>query len=237
MQDGTDPPPGFVGTHDGTAANVLAERRVGRGGHAGRTMQRVHEAPGRHPQPETLAQQRRDFLERHARVLVQEDDERHRPRTQVHAGGAQRVGGLQGMPSLHAPTTRVTPPDLDVEAPDNRSDDGQILLILRRDTREGHHAPTRRARRGQPRRAGRIDARRDRPTSPASIRGAGAPTGRPPRPCGRSFANGTACRKPARRAASSCCLKALVLPLQPIAFVPRAHQFLAQARDLFVLGA
>ena len=31
--------------------------------------------------------------------------------------------------------------------------------------------------------------------------------GRPPRPCGQSFANGAACRKPARRAASSCCLR------------------------------
>ena len=47
-----DPPAGLVGAHDGTAADLCAQRGVGRGGHGGPRMQHLHEPPGRHRQPE-----------------------------------------------------------------------------------------------------------------------------------------------------------------------------------------
>ena len=74
VQHGADAPAGFIGTDDGTPADLGTQRAVGRRGHARRAMQGVGEAARRHPEPEAVAQQRRNLFERHADVFVQEHD-------------------------------------------------------------------------------------------------------------------------------------------------------------------
>lgn len=64
-------------------------------------------------------------------------------------------------------------------------------------------AATRRTRRGQGRVEDRIDASRHGPRAVTPVRRSGAPTRRPAGPWRWDLANGAACRKPARRAASS----------------------------------
>ena len=84
MQHGIDAPAGFIGADDRTAADLGTQGRVGRAGHAGGPMQCLHEAPRGDGQPEALAQQRRDLLERDTNVLVQEHNEGDRAGPQVH---------------------------------------------------------------------------------------------------------------------------------------------------------
>ena len=67
--------------------------------------------------------------------------------------------------------------------------------------------------------------------------------GRPPRPCGRSLANGAACRKPATPRHVELLLQARILLLQSVALAfhgsaltLRTHQLLAQTRDVFLLA-
>ena len=65
-------------------------------------MQHVHEASGRHAQPEALPQERGHLRERHADFFVQARHQRDGARPQVDVGGPDRVRGLQGMSTLHA---------------------------------------------------------------------------------------------------------------------------------------
>ena len=179
VQHGADTPAGFIGTDDGTPADLRAQSAVGRRGHARRAMQGVGEAARRHLEPEAVTQQRRDLLKRHADVFVQEHDEGHGAGPEVHVGGPQRIGRLQGMPALDTPATGDTTADVHVEAPDDRAHRRQIFLILRRDAREVDRTPTGRARCGDRRGVGLIDPRGNRAARPASILVASAPT-RPP---------------------------------------------------------
>ena len=56
-------------------------------------MQGLDEAARRDPEAEAVTQQRRDLLERHAHVFMQEHHKSHGSRSEVHIGGSQRVGG------------------------------------------------------------------------------------------------------------------------------------------------
>ena len=111
-------------------------------------MQDLSKSSRRDRQPEPVLQQRRDLLQRHANVFVQQDRKRHGARTELHAGRAQGVGGLQRVPALHAVPACDAAPDLNVEPPHDWLDDGQVFLVLRRDASEMNRPP-------QPREAAR----------------------------------------------------------------------------------
>ena len=83
-------------------------------------MQGLDEAARRDPEAEAVTQQRRDLLERHAHVFMQEHHKSHGSRSEVHIGGSQRVGGLQGMPAVDPSTTGDTAANFHVESPDDR---------------------------------------------------------------------------------------------------------------------
>jgi hypothetical protein len=190
-----------------------------------------------------LSQDRGDLLERDPEGFVEDDDERDRLGTEVHRGGAERVGGLQRMPALHALATRRTAPDLDVEPPHDRTYRGQVLLILRCDARQVGRATTARTRRREGSRVGLIDARRNRPSGSAAAGGAASPP-RSPATSLRVFLRqrrGLAEARPTRRV--QLLLEALVPALQPIALAPghaplllRACHLVTQARDLVLLA-
>ena len=57
-------------------------------------------------------------------------------------GGAVRIAGLERMPSLHAPVAGVALAHVDVKAPHDRRDRGQVFLILRGDMGLTHRAAT-----------------------------------------------------------------------------------------------
>ncbi len=242
LQHRADPPPGFVRGDDATGSDLVAERGIGRRGHAGRPMEHGHQpAPG-HRQPEALAQQRRDLVERHAKVFVQDDDEGDRLGAKLHACGAQRIRGLQPMPTLHAAATPMTAPYVHLEAPDDRPDDGQIFLVLRGDAHKLDRAPTAGAREGEWRLVGLIDRRRHGARRTAPIGGARSPS-RPPTPPLRAIFRErrrlTEARPPGR---VELLLETLILALQPIAFPFRlsaltldSRQLVAQVRDLVLL--
>ena len=69
---------------------------------------------------------------RHAQLGVQLDDQRGDVRTQLGGSRAQRVGGLQGVPALHAPLALRAVAHLDVEAPHEGMHRRQVFLVLRR---------------------------------------------------------------------------------------------------------
>ena len=110
---------------------------------------------------------------------------------------------LQRVPALHAPLALRAVAHLDVEAPHEGMHRRQVFLVLRRHTvQRDRAAAVRTARRG--RRHVCLVSLRRLPAAPLpSVLRPGSPPGRPPRPCGRSLAKGAACRRPARRAASS----------------------------------
>ena len=180
-------------------------------------MQCLHEAPRGDGQPEPLAQQCRDLLERDTNVLVQEHNEGDRAGPQVHVSGAQRVGGLQRMAALDAPATGDTAPDLHVKASNDGPDHREIFLILGGDALQLHRAPISGTRCRQWCVVSHIDVRGHRAMRAASVPAAGSsapwPTaalwvilgerGRLPEPC-----------TPRR---IELALQAFVVPLQPIA--------------------
>ena len=133
-------------------------------------MQDLGESSRRHGQPEPVVQQGRDLVQRHAHVFVQQDRERHGARTELHAGRAQGVGGLQRVPTLHAVPAGDTAPDLDVEPPHDGLDDRQVFLVLGRDASDLNRPTTARARRGKRRGIGLIHPRWNRSPPPASHR-------------------------------------------------------------------
>ena len=93
---------------------ICSHNAVGRGGYAGGAMQHVHEASGRHAQPEALPQERGHLRERHADFFVQARHQRDGARPQVDVGGPDRVRGLRGCRPctrrphwVHCPTCRI----------------------------------------------------------------------------------------------------------------------------------
>ena len=236
VQHGADAPAGFIGTDDGTPADLGTQGGVGRGGHARRAMQGVDEAARRDPESEAVAQQRRDLLKRHADVLVQQHHEGHGAGSEVHIGGPHRVGRLQRMPALDAAATGDTTADVHVEAPDGRPHHGQIFLILRGDAGALDRAATVRTRLGERRVVGHIHAGGNRAARSAAIPNTGAPP-RPPTPALRAVFGErrrlSEARAPRR---VELPLQALILPLQSVAVAARPSQLLAQARDFFLLA-
>jgi hypothetical protein len=111
-------------------------------------MERAHQPARRDVQPEAVVEQRRDLPERHPELFIEAHGQGHGVRAQLHGGGAERVGRLQAMSTLHASLTATTPSDVDIKAPHDRLHRWQIFLILRRHVRLPHLIATGRARRG-----------------------------------------------------------------------------------------
>ena len=131
VADGTHPPPGFIRRDHRRVADLLAQRRVGRRGVAGRAVQQVSEAARRHLQAERGPQHVGDLRQRYAHLGVQLDDQRHDAGAQLRTGRAQRIRGLQRVAALHAPLTLRAVTHLDVKAAHDRAHRGDFFLILR----------------------------------------------------------------------------------------------------------
>ena len=127
-----DAPAGLVRGDDGCVADLLAQRRVGRLGVAGRAMQHVHQAARGDGQPEPGPEQLGDLRQRDTQVRVQLHDQRDDLRTELHAGGSQCIGGLQRVAALHPPPTLRAVADVDVEAAHEGTHHREVFLVLRR---------------------------------------------------------------------------------------------------------
>ena len=114
-------------------------------------------------------QQMRDLRERDPQMRVQPYDQRDGLRAQLHAGRPQRVGGLQPVPALHAPTTLRAMAHLDVEASHDGAHHRNVFLVLRRHARHCHRTATVRTRRRRRRAVGCIHARRPSSAGPPSV--------------------------------------------------------------------
>ena len=217
-----DPPAGLVGAHDGTAADLCAQRGVGRGGHAGRAMQHLHEPPGRHRQPEALPQECGHLGEWHADLLVQARNQCDGARPQVDVGGPHRVRGLQRMATLHAAPALCALPDGHMKAPDDRPDDGEIFLVLRRHALQCHHPAAPRTRRRERGLVGRINPGGNRAARPAPIPAAGSSARLPAVALGPILGERRGLPEPRPPRGCKLPLQALVLPLQSIVLTLQA---------------
>ena len=175
--DGADAPAGFVGRDHGRVAHLLAQLGVGRPGVAGGAVQQVGQAARRHLQVEVPPQQVGDLRQRHAHLRVQLDDQRDDAGAELRRGGAQPIGGLQGVAALHAPPTLRAVPDLDIELAHEGAHLGQVLLILPRGAGHFDRAAAVRARRGDRGCVGFIDPSRPRTASVPAVLRTGPPAG------------------------------------------------------------
>ena len=213
-----DAPPGFIGRDDRTAAHLRTQRLVGGRGAPGRPMQELRKAARGDGEPELGAEHRGSLRERHAELRVHQHDERDGARAQVHLRGAQRVGRLPRMTTLHPAPTLDAGADLHVELPHDRLHHGQIFLDLDRDAGAGDGPATVRAAGRQRRAVAFIDVRRSGASSATAL---GRP-GPPPRASVPALGS----RLPKRRRLTEArpprrvqlVLQPLVLPLQAIAF-------------------
>ena len=144
------PPARLIRRDHRTAADLLAQRRIRGRRRVGGAVQQSDQAALGHVQSELGPQNAGDFLQRHAQLGVQLDDQRGDVRTQLGGSRAQRVGGLQGVPALHAPLALRAVAHLDVEAPHEGMHRRQVFLVLRRHTvQRDRAAAVRTARRGR----------------------------------------------------------------------------------------
>ena len=221
VADAADAPAGLVRRDHRRVANLLAQLRVGRRGGAGRPVQHVGAAARRDLQAERGPQQVRDLRQRHPHLRVQFDHQRDDPGTELHAGRAQRVGGLQHVLALHPPLTLRAVADLDVEAPHDRAHHGQFFLILRRHAGHFDRAAAVRTFHRNRRRVGFVDPRRARAAAVAAVLRTGPPSGTPAatlRPV-LGERRGLAATRPARLVqllfqVLDLLLQAVILPLQ-----------------------
>jgi hypothetical protein len=119
---------------------------------------RVDQAAAADRQPILLTKERRDFAERQAQLLVEDDRQCDRLRAELHTRGAERIGGLQRVPALHAPTTRAACPNLNPKLPHDDLRHREFFLILGRDPEPSERAATAGARGRQRRVMSLIDA-------------------------------------------------------------------------------
>ncbi len=120
LQIGRHAPARFIGRHDRAAPHRRAQRVVGRLGLPRRAAHRVDQAARRDRQPEALPPQPRDLAIRQPEVFIEDHRQRDRLRSELHGGGAERVGRLQRMAALHPSMTRAAASDVHVEAAHER---------------------------------------------------------------------------------------------------------------------
>src|SRR5206468_1862367 len=142
-------PAGSVGYGNGALPHHLAQRVVrGRGLTSG-AMQGVDETARRHREPKMLSIEPHDLAQWQATLLVQMRGGGDRHGAELRCRGAERIGGLQRMPALHAAATLLTLANVHLERADDRADRRQVFLVLRSDAGEMEGAATVRTRRWQ----------------------------------------------------------------------------------------
>jgi hypothetical protein len=141
-----DVPSGFVGRDHRAAADLIDERRIGRLRPASGTLERLHEATGRHRKAKPLPQERGDLADREPELFVQDRRQRDRIRAQLSGCGIERIGRLQWVAALDTGVAAAAAPDVHVTSSNDRTDDGQIFLILNGDAGATHASPTLRTR-------------------------------------------------------------------------------------------
>ena len=176
---GVHTPAGLIRCDHRTVADLLAQRRVGRRRRGGRAVQQMDQTARRHRQSELRPQNAGDLLQRHAQLGVQLDDQRGDVRTQLRAGRAQRIGGLQRVATLHPPPTLRAAAHLDLEVPHDRLDRRQVLLVLRRHAGHLDLAAAVRTRRRNRRRMRLVNPCRPPPAAMRAVIGAGPPARTP----------------------------------------------------------
>ena len=100
---------------------------------ARRAMDGLDQPPARDGEAEAVAEQRRNLAVGQPVALIEEDREGDRLRAELHGRGAERIGRLQRMPPLDPAAAAGAPPNVNVEATDERPLHGQLFLILRRE--------------------------------------------------------------------------------------------------------
>ena len=227
-----DFPARFIRGDGGTRAHLRAQRLVGRLGLARRAMHRLDHAAARDGEAEALVQQRHDATTGEAALFIQDHRQRDGLRAELHRGGAERIGGLQQMPSLYATMTVPALADRDTKFMHHGTLHGQVFLVLRDDALPPHGPTAVRTLRGQRRLMPVIDLARPGPMRLPAIGGARFAT----------WPLGVRLRQPTRKGRRlplpaaprhlELFSQAFVLATQSIAFVLRPHQILAQSFDL-----
>jgi hypothetical protein len=199
MQAAADLPSRFIRGDDRTPADGLAQRGVGRGRLARGPMQGVDQTARRDVQAEALAEERRDLPQGQAELGMEHRGEGDRLWAQLRGGGAQGIRRLQRMPALHAAMARHTLANGHRECAHDRSDDGEIFLVLDRVACVGQSAAAVRAGRGQRRAVPLVNVDRDgamRLAAVAASRFPSRPAGRPARGAARERRGLPECRAP-----------------------------------------
>ena len=101
-------------------------------------MDRVDQAAARHRQVILLLQQGRDLPKRQAELLIEDHPERGRLRPELRGRGAECIGRLERVASLHPLPAALAPSDVDVKGADPHARDREFLLILCRDAGLDH---------------------------------------------------------------------------------------------------
>ena len=168
-------PAGLVGRDHRAAADLLAQRRIRGRRRVGRAVQQSDQAAPGHVQSEPGPQHAGGLLQRQARLGVQFGGQRGDVRPPLHAGRAERIGGLQGVPALHAPPALRVAAHLDVEAAHQGAHVRHVFLILRRHPLHGDVAAAVGARLRGGRRMGLVHPGRRPAASLLPVLRAGAP--------------------------------------------------------------
>ena len=92
-------------------------------------MDGVHQPAAGHGEAIELPQKRHDFPKRQPELVVEHHHKCDHLCAELRGGGAEGVGGLQRMATLHAPVASVAAADLNVKLPDDHSRDRQFFLI------------------------------------------------------------------------------------------------------------
>jgi hypothetical protein len=135
VQMAGDFPARFIRGHDGAAAYLLTQGRIGGLRLACRTMDGVDQSAASDGQAVLLAKQRGDLAEREAELLIENHGKGDHLRAELGARRPERVGGLQGVTSLHAPAARAARPDVNAKLTHDDARDREFFLGLRRDPR------------------------------------------------------------------------------------------------------
>ena len=152
------------------------------------------------------------------------------------------------MSALHATPALRALPDGHINAPDDRPDDGEIPLVLRRDVPQYQRPAAPRTRRRERGLVGRINPGGNRATRPASIPTAGPPPRPPAAALGPIFRERCGLTEPRAPRGTEQLGEALVLSLQPIPLtpppipialepiplLPRLCQLVPQTRQFFI---
>ena len=108
-----------------------------------------------------------DPAEGEAALFIEDHGERDGLRAELHGRGAERIGGLQRMPALHAAVTLPALADRDTKFMHDGALHRQVFLVLRDDAAAPHGSAAVRTLRGQRRVVGHVDARRRAADGPA----------------------------------------------------------------------